>query len=305
MKKKKILVIGGTGFLGYHLLLKCKRLNWEVVSLSKNKPHKTRKVLNVDYKTLDISKLKNLSKLKKNNFNYVVNFGGYIDHKNKTKTYNSHFLGVKNLFQFLKNNKELECFIQIGSSAEYGTVKSPQKEKSICKPKLIYGKSKLRATEFLLDKHKKFNFPVTILRLYQIYGPKQKIDRFIPLLINACIKNVDFIASHGKQKRDFLFVDDAINGIISSIKNKNCRGEIINIGSGKPITLLKIMKFVQKKIGGSKILLGKIKLRTDEQMIIYPNLKKAKKYLNWSNKMSFETGINRTIKEYKKEINSF
>ena len=61
MKKKKILVIGGTGFLGYHLLLKCKRLNWEAVSLSKNKPHKTRKVLNVDYKTLDISKLKNLS----------------------------------------------------------------------------------------------------------------------------------------------------------------------------------------------------------------------------------------------------
>ena len=119
---------------------------------------------------------------------------------------------------FLKNKKELECFIQIGSSAEYGTVKSPHNEKSICSPKLIYGKSKLIATKFLLNKYKKFNFPVTILRPYQIYGPKQKIDRFIPLLINSCIKNVDFIASHGKQKRDFLFVDDAIKGIINSIK---------------------------------------------------------------------------------------
>lgn len=305
MKKKKILVIGGTGFIGYHLLLKCKLLNWEAVSISKNKPTKTRKLRNVDYKIFDISKVENLSKLKNENFNYVVNLGGYIDHKNKTTTYNSHFLGVRNLYEFLKNKKELECFIQIGSSAEYGTVKSPHNEKSICSPKLIYGKSKLIATKFLLNKYKKFNFPVTILRPYQIYGPKQKIDRFIPLLINSCIKNVDFIASHGKQKRDFLFVDDAIKGIINSIKNKKCRGEVINIGSGKPITLLKIMKFVQNKIGGGKILLGKIKLRADEQLIIYPNLKKAKKFLKWSKITSFETGINKTIKQYKKEIKVF
>ena len=161
------------------------------------------------------------------------------------------------------------------------------------------------ATKFLLNKYKKFNFPVTILRPYQIYGPKQKIDRFIPLLINSCIKNVDFIASHGKQKRDFIHVDDAIKGIINSIKNKKCRGEVINIGSGKPITLLKIMKFVQNKIGGGKILLGKIKLRADEQLIIYPNLKKAKKFLKWSKITSFETGINKTIKQYKKEIKVF
>ena len=65
------------------------------------------------------------------------------------------------------------------------------------------------------------------------------------------------------------------------------------------------MKFVQNKIGGGKILLGKIKLRADEQLIIYPNLKKAKKFLKWSKITSFETGINKTIKQYKKEIKVF
>ena len=300
--KKKILIIGGTGFIGYHLILKCKKMNWKVVSISTKKPNKYRYVKNVKYKICDISNKKHLSTTIKNNYNYVVNLGGYIDHKNKKKTYRSHFLGVKNLFDIFKKKSELESFIQVGSSAEYGLANSPHKENCKAKPKLIYGKSKLRATKFLLDKYKKFNFPVTILRFYQIYGPKQKIDRFIPLLINACIRNADFIASHGRQKRDFLFIDDAINAIINSIKNKNCRGHIINVGSGKLITLLKIMKFVQKKIGGGRLLLGKIKLRTDEKNIIYPDLKKAKSYLDWSKTINFQTGINKTIKQYKKEI---
>ena len=167
---------------------------------------------------------------------------------------------------------------------------------------MVYGRSKLKATNFLLSVYKKYNFPVTILRFYQIYGPKQKIDRFIPLLINSCIKKIDFITSHGKQKRDFLFVEDAVKAIIRSIKCKNCRGMIINIGTGKPISLMRIIKIIQKKIGKTKLLLGKITLRSDEPMIIYPCLKRARKYLNLTKNISFEIGIDRTIKQYKKEI---
>ena len=89
---------------------------------------------------------------------------------------------------------------------------------------------------------------------------------------------------------------------MNSLNNKACKGKIINIGSGKPITLLKIMKYVQKKIGGGKLLLGQIKLRVDEPMIIYPSLKNARKFLNWKNRTSFNTGINKTIKQYEKEI---
>lgn len=299
--KKKILIIGGTGFLGYHLILKCKNLGWKIISVSNNKPTKTRKVKNINYITFNISNRRNFFKIKKFNPEYVVNLGGYINHKDKINTFKSHFLGVKNLFYFLKD-KNIKAFIQIGSSAEYGSISSPQNENTTGKPKLIYGKSKLKATNFLLNVFKKYNFPVTILRFYQIYGPKQKIDRFIPLLINACIKKIDFITSHGKQKRDFLFVGDAVKAIIRSLNCTNCRGKIINVGSGKPIALRQIIKNIQKKIGKTKLLLGKISLRSDEPMIIYPCLKKARQYLNLTKNISFETGIDRTIKEYKKEI---
>ena len=95
---------------------------------------------------------------------------------------------------------------------------------------------------------------------------------------------------------------DAVKAIIRSLNCTNCRGKIINVGSGKPIALRQIIKNIQKKIGKTKLLLGKISLRSDEPMIIYPCLKKARQYLNLTKNISFETGIDRTIKEYKKEI---
>ena len=299
--KKKILIVGGTGFIGYHLAKRCLELNWEIRSLSLKKPKKTRRLKRVKYLYCDISKNKYLEKIIKEDFNYVVNLSGYIDHNDKKKAYNAHFLGVKNLANlFLKKN--INTFIQMGSSAEYGSIKSPQKEKFKCKPQMIYGKSKLKATKFLTDLFKEKKFPVTILRPYQVYGPKQKTDRFIPLLINACIKDIKFIASHGKQKRDFLYVDDLISAILKSLNNIKCKGKIINLGTGKPITLLKIMKTVRKKIGGGELLLGKIKLRVDEPMVIFPELKNSTKLLNWKSKVGFNAGINNTIKEYKKKI---
>ena len=73
-----------------------------------------------------------LLKKVKYNFNYV-GFSGYVDHSNKKKTMNSHFQGCKNLIDIFKNRK-INNFIQIGSSLEYGSVKSPHKETIPCKP---------------------------------------------------------------------------------------------------------------------------------------------------------------------------
>ena len=70
----------------------------------------------------------NLIKIKNVQIDYVVNLE-YVDHSNKIKTFSSHFIGVKNLFYFFKN-KNIKKFVQIGSSAEYGRLRSPQKEKS-------------------------------------------------------------------------------------------------------------------------------------------------------------------------------
>jgi len=124
---KKILIVGGTGFIGYHLAKKSLKKGWQVTSISSNPPKRIRYLSKVKYIRCDITNKKLLKNCIKNNFDYVVNLGGYVDHSNKKKTFLSHYNGCKNLAEiFLK--KKLSSFIQIGSSLEYGNSGSPQKE---------------------------------------------------------------------------------------------------------------------------------------------------------------------------------
>ena len=295
--KNNILIVGGTGFIGYHLAKRCLKLNWNVTSISTKRPIHKRYLKNVNYIVSDITKKKKLNYLIKKNFNFVVNLGGYVDHINKKKTYNTHFLGLKNLVEIF-NKKNITSFVQAGSSAEYGDTKSPHSESSNCNSKLIYGKSKLLASNYLMMMYKKYKFPVTVLRFYQVFGHKQDLNRFIPILIKACINNEKFPCSNGTQLRDFLYIDDAIDAILKSLKNIKAHGKIINIGMGKPIMLKKIIKFVRKKAKGGKPQFGKIKLRVDEPKVIFPKLSKAKKILNWKSKITFEKGLNKTLGQY-------
>ena len=189
----------------------------------------------------------------------------------------------------------------MGSSVEYGKTKSPQKEKarlSVKNLKSTYGKAKLLATNHLIELNRKKKFPVTILRLYLTYGPKQDLNRLIPITINSCLNNKRFPCSHGIQFRDFVYIDDVVNVILKSLTNKKVRGKIINVGSGKPMKIKKIINYLKILLNGGFPEFGKIKFRKDEILKIYPNVKKSKDLLKWQAKMSFEKGIKKTIKSY-------
>ena len=299
--KKKILIIGGTGFFGYHLSKFFKKKKYLVTSLSKNSPLKKRRLRKIKYIYADISKQKELKMLSKKKFHYVINCGGYVDHVNKTLTFKNHYLGCKNLVNFFKN-KDLKLFIQIGSSSEYGAMKSPQPEIKLGKAKTIYGKSKLAASKFLMSNQKNI-FPFVILRFYQLFGPKQDDNRFIPFVIKSCLEDKKFPCSKCTQFRDFLYVDDAIKAVSSCLENiENVKGKIINIGYGKPINLKKIINYIIKKIGKGSPNYGEIKVRSDEINRLYPNLENAKNLLKWKPTITFKTGINRTIKYFKQNV---
>ncbi len=303
MKYKRnanILLIGGTGFIGYHLARKCLNKKWKVTSLSTKKPKKIRNLKKVKYEICDISNFRKLNIfLEGKSYDYVVNLGGYVDHKNKKKVMQSHFFGVKNLHKLLKE-KKIKKFIQIGSSSEYGSNSSPQKENTLSKPTSFYGKAKLAASNYLIKQYKINRFPVSILRFYQLFGPNQDNNRFIPELIISCLNKKKFSTSTGSQFRDFLYVDDGINAIIKSIMVNKSIGRIINIGSGKPIQLKRIMSLVKKKLHYFNPDYGKIKLRKDELKTIYPELNKMKKVLKYKPKTDFKVGLNKTISYYKK-----
>lgn len=294
---KKILIIGGTGFIGYHLSKKCIQKGWNVTSISTHKPRKIRFISKVKYVICDITKKKKLEKKLSKNFNFVVNLGGYVDHSDRKKTFKSHFLGVKNLASIFLN-KSIQSFVQIGSGGEYGKSKSPHKEIHKGKPISVYYKAKLLATTHLLKLNKTKKFPVSIIRLYQAYGPRQDFNRFIPIIIQSCLKNKRFPCSEGKQFRDFIFVDDVVDAIIKSLKSSKASGQIFNIGSGKPFKIKDIIKKINEKIKKGYPLYGKIKLRKDEEIKTFPSIAKAKKLINWRPKVSFQHGLQKTINFY-------
>jgi nucleoside-diphosphate-sugar epimerase len=300
--KKNILIIGGTGFFGYHLSKYFLKFNWNVFSLSKSDPNDLRKLKNIKYLYGDISKAKSIEFLKNFNFNYIVNCGGYVDHVNKIRTFNTHFIGCKNLYKIFAN-KKIETFVQIGSSSEYGKSKSPLKETQLGKAKTIYGKSKLKASNFLLSL-KNRNFPFVIIRPFLLYGPYQDNNRFLPLTISSFLAGKKFACSDCTQYRDFLYIDDAVRAIKACLGNKKIYRKITNIGFGKPIQLRKAINIIQKKIKKGKPDFGKIALRSDEPEVIYPDIKRAKKYLDWKPAISFQQGIIKTINYFKKNSHS-
>jgi nucleoside-diphosphate-sugar epimerase len=301
--KKKILIVGGTGFIGFNLIIKLNKLNYSISSISLTKPRKTRKIKNVKYLICDISKKKNLEKvLEKKNYDYIVNLGGYVDHSNKKKTYSSHYLGLINLADYFKN-KNLIKFIQVGSSLENGKIKSPQIENynsKLVDIKSVYGKSKLNATRYLLKMNKKYKFPSTIFRLFQTYGPGQDPNRVISFSILQCLNNKSFPCSNGSQFRDFIHIKDVVKLLILSLKNKKSDGKIYNLGSGKPIKIKSVINKIKKIIKKGKPLFGKIKLRKDEMKYIYSNIRELKKDFNWKPLVNFNKGLIETIKFQKK-----
>ena len=299
---KNILIIGGTGFLGYHLAKKCSK-KYKVTSLSLNKPTKKNKLKDVKYLTGDISKKNSLKDKLKKDYKIVINLGGYINHKNKNLALGSHYNGCKNLVNFFIT-KEIELFIQIGSSTEYGRQKSPNIETISGKPKTIYAQSKLKATKFLNNLNLKNNsFPFVILRFYQVYGPNQNYDRLVPMVIKSSLENEKFNCSSGVQGKDFLYVDDAVNAIFKSFNNKKVLGKIINIGSGKKVRVKNLILKIVKKVGLGKPLFGVLKMRPDEPKNSYPSIKRAKKLLNWVPKISLDKGLSKTINYYRVKKN--
>lgn len=298
---KKILIIGGTGFIGYHLALRAKKKNWNVTIVSTRKPPEIRKIKKVKYIKCDISKRSKVNNAFKNNFNYVVNLGGYVDHGNKNKTFRSHYNGCKNLANYFLKTK-IDAFVQIGSGGEYGKLKSPHKEKNISNPLSVYSRAKYLATLFLLELFHKKNFPVTILRFYQVYGPKQDQNRFLPIVIKNCLLNKNFPCSHGRQSRDFVFIEDVVDAIIKSLTLKKAKGEIINIGSQQPMRIKKLISKIIKITGGGKPQYGSIQLRKEENLVTYPDISKAKKIIKWEPKINFQKGLKLTIKYYEKKL---
>jgi nucleoside-diphosphate-sugar epimerase len=302
IKGDSLLIVGGTGFIGMHLAKKSLDLGLRVSVISKNNKPPSERLKDVEYLSIDIGLYEDLhSQLKTKSYHYVVNLSGYIDHSNYfdggDKVIDVHFNGTRNLIECL-DKKILRSFVQIGSSDEYGSNSAPQNENQRELPFSPYSFSKSASTLFLQMLFKAEGFPSVILRPFLVYGPGQGKNRFIPHVINECIKNSEFPVSPGLQLRDFCLVDDIVDSIILALDNDDAYGEVINIASGEPISIKDIVMKIQNIIGLGKPEFGAIKYRKGENMNLVADITKAKKILNWSPNASLNYGLKKTITYY-------
>ncbi len=226
----------------------------------------------------------------------------------------TNITGTFNLLEVAKK-KKIRKFIQTSTSEVYGSAKFvPMTEEHPVNPQSPYAASKSSCDSLALSYYYSFNIPVTILRPFNIFGPRQSPRAVIPTIISQALKkNVKTIKlGELKSKRDFTYVLDTAIAYEKALFNKKCIGEIINIGSNFEISIKDIassvFKILNKKV---EILIDNKRLRPSRSEVyrLYASNKKAKKILNWkpkySGKIYFRKGLEHTISWYIKNSKYF
>jgi nucleoside-diphosphate-sugar epimerase len=294
----RLLVIGGNGFIGRHVVEHARIIGWDVTSLGL-KQSVENPLEGVGYVSADIADKASLhSALPDNAFDYVVNCGGYIDHapyfNGGKKAFEAHATGVYNLAECIDRSR-LKRFINIGSSDEYGNAPAPQSETLREVPISPYSLGKTAATHFLQTLYRTEQFPAVTLRLFLTYGPGQDARRFLPQIIRGCLDDAAFPVSAGEQLRDFCYIDDTMRAIFLALTHDAALGEVINVGSGIPVTIRDVIQQVHQLIGKGTPHYGAVPYRPSENMALYADATKARQLLGWQPQVSLATGLRNTV----------
>jgi len=195
-----------------------------------------------------------------------------------------------------------ERIVILGSAEEYGNQPGPHIESSSPQPTSIYGKSKALATSQALTLYKEAGCPVVIVRPFTVYGPDQPNDMFIAEAVDAAVRGADFRMSEGNQKRDLVFVEDIVQGIIAAATTPNIEGTVINLGSGIARTLRDAAQRIWELAGArSPLMIGARSAQPQELYDTWADITLAQRLLNWNPAVSLETGLERTIDHVRRQ----
>ena len=311
-----ILVTGGAGFIGSHLCEKLLKKKYRVICLDNFNAF----LYNPKLKKDNISKIKNYP-------NFILIKGDILNEKLLKKIFSEQKIdkiihlaalagvrpsldypkkyeevNVKGTINLLEKAKEanIKQFIYASSSSVYGkSSKIPfsENEKNLI-PISPYGASKLAGEVFCQTYYQLYNIPITILRFFTVYGPRQRpemaIHRFIRLM-----EQKKSIPIYGKEdsSRDYTYINDIVEGIIKSMEVTS-KIEIFNLGNSKPIKLKELVKNIGNNLG----VIPKIKKLPFQQgdvLMTFADIGKAKRILGWAPETFLDNGIKEFIEWYK------
>lgn len=316
----KLLVTGGAGFIGSHLVEQLLKDNNEVIVIDNfndtyNPTQKRNNIKiaksNKNYKLyeIDLRNKEDIEKVfkKEKSFDCVLHLAGVggvrPSQENPKFYYEENVIATINLVETMKkyNCKNL---VYYSSSSVYGNINKEifNEEDITDTPVSIYAATK-RASEIMLyNYYLNYNFKIIIIRPFTVFGPRQRPDLAIHLFTKNILNNKEItIFGDGSMIRDYTYVTDIVNATIKSISYTNKRKkvyEIFNTASSNPKTIIEMVNIIEK------ITNKKAKIKYDKQSIgdvkkTYGDISKAKKLLKWKPKTTFEEGITNFIEWYK------
>lgn len=301
-KNKSVLITGGAGFIGANLTRRLIKLNLNVNLLIRPSANLFRLsdiLSRIKIHETDILNKQALSKrIKAINPSIIIHLATYTKYRNQ-KDYEqmveTNINGTLNLLNAC-NNINYDVFINTGSSSEYGTKNNPMKEVNLLEPISFYAATKASATLLCQVFAKEYRKPIVTLRPFSVYGPFEEKDRFIPVIIKAIIKNKPINLTPGKQRRDFIYIDDVVDIYIKTMKKrKTLSGEILNMGTGQEYTNDEVVQTLFK-VTGEKVPVkkGAFPKRIWDTPHWVADISKTKTMLNWKPKFTLEKGLQET-----------
>ena len=331
---KKILVTGNAGFIGYHLTRKLLENNFFVIGIDN---------INSYYDiSLKKNRLKNiLNSIKKNNIKNWVFFQEDLKNKEAIRvifkrykpeivinlaaqagvryslTYpekyiTSNLVGFSNILENCIRH-EVEHLIFASSSSVYGGNKEIpfSEDQNVDNPVSLYGATK-KSNELMAHAYSHlYNFPVTGLRFFTVYGPWGRPD-MAPMKFTKSILNkqpID-IYNNGNLSRDFTYIDDIIQGIYrccfkpaTIFKNKSSYSlapyRVFNIGSGNPIKLMDFINLLEKKLD-IKAVKNFLPMQKGDVFETFANTENLRKWINYKPNTNLDEGLDKFVEWYKK-----
>ena len=328
MNKKSILITGGAGFIGSHLvrLMVSQYSNIQFVNLDAlTYPGDTAKLKDIEsqsnYKFVkgditDSSLLKNI--FSQHDFDGVIHLAAesHVDQsiKNPLNFAQTNVIGTLNLLEITRRawegNFEGKLFYHISTDEVYGSLGAEGKfiETTAYDPRSPYSASKAASDHFVRAYFHTYGLPVVLSNCSNNYGPDQFPEKLIPLFIQNIIQQKPLpVYGDGKNVRDWLYVEDHV-AAIDLIFQKGKLGETYNIGGNNEIKNIDIVQqliaiadnYLGRHQGYSLKLINYVTDRLGHDFRYAIDASKIKKELNWEPQTAFEIGIDKTVHWYLK-----